>query len=244
MTGFSGKVVVVTGAASGIGWEMAKQFNVHGATVYAADIQPSGVPDGTIPVALDVRSETAFRSTIDRVINDQKKIDVLCNNAGVGSTTNPVECTTDEWDYVFSVNVRGAFIGAKFVLPHMLSAHQGVIINTASVAGMVGLPDRTSYCASKGAVVALTKQIAVQYAATGVRCNCLCPGTVDSPWVGRLLAEAPDATEARDALVARQPMGRLGTCAEVAAAALYLAGDDAAFMTGAQLVIDGGLTAA
>ena len=129
------------------------------------------------------------------------------------------------------------------MLPGMLAQGSGAIVNTASVAGLVGLRDRAAYCATKGAVISLTKQVAVQYAGTGVRCNCVCPGTVDSPWVGRLLdgAEDPEATLA--ALVARQPLGRLGRPDEVAKAALYLASDDAAFVTGSALVIDGGIVA-
>jgi NAD(P)-dependent dehydrogenase (short-subunit alcohol dehydrogenase family) len=125
----------------------------------------------------------------------------------------------------------------------MLEQGSGVIVNTASVAGLVGLRDRAAYCASKGAVIAFTRQVAVQYAGTGVRCCCICPGTVDSPWVGRLLAEADDPEQRRRELVARQPIGRLGSPEEVAKAALYVASDDAAFMTGTALVLDGGLTA-
>jgi len=125
----------------------------------------------------------------------------------------------------------------------MLESGRGAIVNTASVAALVGLRDRAAYSASKGAIVSLTKQIAIQYAGTGVRCNCVCPGTVDSPWVGRLLAAADDPDAARAALVARQPLGRLGTPQEVAKAAVYLASDDASFVTGSAWVIDGGLVA-
>jgi NAD(P)-dependent dehydrogenase (short-subunit alcohol dehydrogenase family) len=106
---------------------------------------------------------------------------VLCNNAGAESVTDPVACTAAEWDRVFAVNARGVFPGTKYVLPLMLKQRKGAIVNTASVAGMVGLADRAAYCASKGAVIAFTKQVAVQYAGTGIRCNCICPGTVDSP---------------------------------------------------------------
>ena len=125
----------------------------------------------------------------------------------------------------------------------MLDQGEGAIVNTASVAGLVGLRDRAAYCATKGAVVSFTKQVAIQYAGTGVRCNCVCPGTVDSPWVGRLLEQATDPVEARRALVARQPMGRLGQPDEIARLAVYLASRDADFVTGAAWVIDGGLVA-
>jgi 2-keto-3-deoxy-L-fuconate dehydrogenase len=154
-----------------------------------------------------------------------------------------VEAEPEEWDRVMAVNVKSVFLGCKYVIPHMLEQGGGVIVNTASVAGMVGLVKRASYSASKGAVIALTRQVAIEYVEQGIRVNCLCPGTVDSPWVGRLLGQADDPGAARAALVARQPMGRLGTPEEIAAAALYLASDDAAFITGTGLVIDGGLTA-
>ena len=165
------------------------------------------------------------------------------NNAGIGSTADVLSCSADEWDQVFAVNVRSVFLWSQAFLPSMLAAGRGSIVNTASVAGLVGLRDRAAYCASKGAVVSLTKQMAIQYAGTGVRCNCICPGTVDSPWVGRLLDAAADPASARAALVGRQPLGRLGTSDEVATAALYLASDAAAFVTGTALVIDGGILA-
>ena len=172
------------------------------------------------------------------------RLDVMCNIAGIGSTKNAVDCTPEEWDQVFAVNAKGVFLGTKFALPAMLEQQRGVIVNMASVGALIGLRDRAAYCASKGAVVAFTKQVAMQYAAQGVRCVSICPGTVDSPWVGRLLDEAPDPVARRSELVARQPLGRLGDPAEIAKAVLYVASDDAAFMTGSELVIDGGITAA
>ncbi len=243
MTTFDGQSVLITGAASGIGAQMATQFAELGATVFAADLDPSGVPDGSTGLQVDVTDESAVQRAVQRVLDDTGRIDVLCNNAGIGSTADPVSCTAQEWDRVFTVNARGVFLGIKYALPSMLERGYGVIVNTASVAGQIGLPNRTAYCASKGAVIALTKQVAVQYAGTGVRCNCICPGTVDSPWVGRLLDQADDPVAMRAALVARQPMGRLGTPAEIAAAAIYLASPQASFITGAELTLDGGLTA-
>jgi NAD(P)-dependent dehydrogenase (short-subunit alcohol dehydrogenase family) len=240
---FDGRTVLVTGAASGIGFEMAAGFLAEGATVYAADLAPDGCPEGTEAVRLDVTDEAAVRGAVEQAVSDTGRLDVLCNNAGIGSTADPLTCTVDEWDRVFAVNARGTFLGTRYALPPMLSQGSGAIVNTASVAGMVGLRDRTAYCASKGAVIALTRQVAIQYAGSGVRCNCICPGTVDSPWVARLLDQAPDPARARQALVDRQPMGRLGQPREVALAALYLASDDAAFVTGTEFVIDGGLVA-
>lgn len=244
MSRFTGRTVVVTGAASGIGYQMAGKFRDEGARVFAADLHPDGVPEQTTGVRVDVTDEDSVRALIACAVEEAGRLDVLCNNAGAGSTADPISCSVEEWDHVFAVNARGVFLGTRHALPVMLTQHSGVIVNTASAAGLVGLKDRAAYCASKGAVIAFTRQVAVQYAGTGIRCNSICPGTVDSPWVGRLLAAADDPEQARKALVARQPMGRLGDPAEVAAAALYLASDEAAFITGTELILDGGLLAA
>jgi NAD(P)-dependent dehydrogenase (short-subunit alcohol dehydrogenase family) len=240
---FEGQTVVITGAGSGIGFEMARRFAAEGARVFAADLDPAHVPDGTSGVRADVTDPDSVAALIAQAVDGTGRLDVLCNNAGASSTTDPIACTPEEWDRVFAVNARGVFLGTKYALPTMLAQGGGAIVNTASAAGLVGLKDRAAYCASKGAVIAFTKQVAVQYAGTGVRCNAICPGTVDSPWVGRLLAAADDPGQARAGLVARQPMGRLGQPGEIAEAALYLASDAAAFITGTELVIDGGLLA-
>lgn len=240
---FGGRTVVITGAGSGIGFEMASQFRDEGAVVYAADLHPDTVPFDTIGVLVDVTDEASVQALIERAFDETLRLDVLCNNAGASSVTDPISCTLEDWERTFAVNSRGVFLGTRAALPHMLEAGGGAIVNTASAAGMVGLKDRAAYCASKGAVIAFTKAVAVQYAGTGVRANCICPGTVDSPWVGRLLSAATDPDVARAGLVARQPMGRLGKPNEVATAALYLASDDAAFITGTEIVIDGGLLA-
>ena len=242
MNRFAGKTVVVTGAGSGIGKEMARLFLEEGAVVFGADLQPGSVPVGATPVPADVARENDVKSLMDTAAGSAGRIDVVCNNAGIGSTADPVSCSVEEWDRVFAVNARGVFLGTKHALAHMLPRQTGVIVNTASVAGLVGFKDRTAYCASKGAVIALTRQVALQYAAEGIRCNCICPGTVDSPWIDGLLATTADPTTARRSLIDRQPMGRLGSPEEIAKAALYLASDDAAFVTGAAFVIDGGLT--
>jgi NAD(P)-dependent dehydrogenase (short-subunit alcohol dehydrogenase family) len=242
MSRFDGRTVVVTGAGSGIGWEMARLFLEEGATVIAGDLLAETVPEGCTGVHVDVSSPADVEALIATAAATGR-LDVLCNNAGIGSTADALGCSPEEWDQVFAVNCRGVFLGTKHALPIMLAQGKGAIVNTASIAGLVGLKDRAAYCASKGAVIAFTRQVAIQYAGTGVRCNSVCPGTVDSPWVGRLLEEAEDPAERRAQLVARQPMGRLGQPLEVAQAALYLASDEAAFITGTELVIDGGLTA-
>lgn len=241
---FADRSAIVTGSGSGIGFEIARKLHAEGAWVLAADVDTSSVPDGCEPIRVDVAHEPDVVAMIARAVDARGRLDLLCNNAGIASVTDVVDCTAEEWDRVFAVNARGVFLGCHHGVRQMLLQGGGVIVNTASVAGLVGLPDRAAYCASKGAVVALTKQIAVQYAKQGIRCNCVCPGTVDSPWVTRLLAQSDDPDHARTALVQRQPLGRLAESSEIADAVLYLASDTAAFITGSALVIDGGLTAA
>lgn len=241
------KIAVITGAGSGIGKAMATMFSQEGATVVAADLNEEAAQqtlsqlngEGLVS-HVDVSSAGSVQRMIEEVEGEFGRIDILCNNAGIGSTTDVIEADPDEWDQVFAVNVRGTFLCCKYALPGMIARGGGVIVNTASVAGLIGIPKRAAYCASKGAVVILTKQIAVSYVSEGIRCNCVCPGTVDSPWVGRLLDDTDDPVEARKALESRQPMGRLGTPEEVAAAALYLSSNDSAFTTGSELILDGG----
>ena len=237
---FEGKKVVVTGAGSGIGAEVARRFLAAGAKVVGIDIDPEhAMPSGTEAVRADV-SDVEQVATIG---DELGWTDILVNNAGIGSTTDLLSCTPEEWDRVFAVNVKGVYLMTRAVLPGMLDAGSGSIVNIASVAGMVGLPDRTSYSASKGAVIAFTRQVAIQYALQGIRCNCVCPGTIDSPWISRLLDNSPDAEASMRSLVSRQPVGRLGTTAEVAAAVLFLASSEASFITGAALTVDGGISA-
>jgi 2-keto-3-deoxy-L-fuconate dehydrogenase len=185
-------------------------------------------------VQLDVRDEDAVRDVA-------RDVDVLANVAGIGSTTTAPETSLAVWEDVFAVNSRGTFLCCKHAIPGMVERGGGSIVNVASVGGLIGFRNRAAYCASKGAVVALTRALALDHVADGVRVNAVCPGTVDSPWVRRLVEEVG---ESLDALRARQPMGRLGTPEEIAEAVLYLASDHAAFVTGSALVIDGGLTAA
>ena len=166
-------------------------------------------------------------------------LDVLVNVAGIGSTTSAPETPLEVWEDVFAVNARGTFLCCKHAVPGMAARGGGSIVNVASVAALVGLRNRAAYCASKGAVVALTRALAVDHVGDGIRVNAVCPGTVDSPWVRRLVEESG---ESLDALRARQPLGRLGTTDEVAEAVDYLV--SAEFATGSVLVVDGGLTAA
>ena len=228
-------IALVTGAASGIGRATAVELAARGWEVVGLD-RDAG--EG-VAVTVDVTDTEAVAAAVASV----GRVDLLANVAGTGSTQNVVETPPELWDAVFAVNVRGIFNVSRALLPGMIERGGGVIVNAASVAGIVGLRDRAAYCASKGAVIALTKAMAIDHVGDGIRVNCVCPGTVDTPWVGRLIDAADDPVATRAALVARQPMGRLGTAEEVAKAIAYLASDDAAFVTGTELVIDGGLVA-
>jgi NAD(P)-dependent dehydrogenase (short-subunit alcohol dehydrogenase family) len=248
-----GKSSLVTGAGSGIGRAIALTFAREGSSVVVADVNMDGAAEtvreiqaggGTaIGVAADVSASADVEHMVSAAIDRFQRLDILSNNAGVGSTEPAAETPDEVWDRVFAVNSRGTFLCCKHALPHMLRSGGGVIVNMAAVAGLIGVKNRTAYCASKGAVISLTRSIAVDYVSQGIRCNCICPATVDSPWVDRLLASADDPISERASLEARQPMGRLGTTDEIAKAALYLASEDTAFMTGSSLVIDGGWTA-
>jgi len=236
---FDGKRALVTGAGSGIGAAVARQLASEGAAVVLADrdLEPAAALAaelGADAIRLDVRDE-------EQVAPAMSGLDVLVNVAGIGSTTTAPDTTLDVWEDVFAVNARGTFLCCKHAIPGMAARGAGSIVNVASVAALVGLKRRAAYCASKGAVVSLTRALAVDHVGDGVRVNAVCPGTVDSPWVRRLVE---DAGESLDELRARQPLGRLGTPEEVAAAVAYLASDDAAFVTGTAFVIDGGVSAA
>jgi NAD(P)-dependent dehydrogenase (short-subunit alcohol dehydrogenase family) len=242
MTRFDGKRAFVTGAGSGIGEAVARALHAEGASVTLADVSESaGViaaelgDDRAAAVRLDVRDEAQVADAL------RGDVDVLVNVAGIGSTTNAPDTSLEVWENVFAVNARGTFLTCKHAIPGMAARGGGAIVNVSSVAALVGLKNRAAYAASKGAVLAFTRALAVDHVANGIRVNAVCPGTVDSPWVRRLVE---DVGESLDALRARQPMGRLGTPAEIAEAILYLASDQAAFVTGTGLVIDGGLTMA
>jgi 2-keto-3-deoxy-L-fuconate dehydrogenase len=220
---FAGKRALVTGGASGIGAAVVARLRDEGAKVVAADLK------GSDP--LDVRDE-------QQVAPLMQNLDILVNAAGIGSTTNAPDTPIEVWDDVLDVNARGTFLCCKHAIPGMIARGGGSIVNVASIAGLIGLRNRAAYCASKGAVVALTRALAVDHVADGIRVNAVAPGTVDSPWVRRLVEEAG---ESLDELKARQPMGRLGTPDEIAEAIVYLVG--AEFVTGTILSIDGGVTA-
>jgi meso-butanediol dehydrogenase/(S,S)-butanediol dehydrogenase/diacetyl reductase len=248
-----GKVSLITGAGSGIGQAMAVLFAREGSKVAVADISAEGGRETVRRIRdeggeaeffqVDVSSAEQVRRMVDAVIARFGRIDILCNNAGIGVAATVVDTTEEDWDRVINVDLKGVFLGCKYVIPHMLRQGGGVIVNTASVAGMVGVLNRAAYCAAKAGVIGLTKSIAVDFVTKGIRANCVCPGTVETPWIDKILAQQPDPVAERQRMIERQPMGRMGKPEEIAAAALYLASDEAAFVTGTELVIDGGLTA-
>ncbi len=247
------KVALITGAGSGIGRAMAQVFSKEGAKIIVADYSEEG-GRGTVELVTHAGGEAVFipvnvtdsasvQEMVRQALPAYGRIDILCNNAGVGSTQTVIDTDEATWDRVFAVDVKGVFLCSKYVLPHMIAAGKGTIMNTASVAGLTGLVNRAAYCAAKGAVVTLTKAMALDHVGQGIRVNCICPGTVDTPWVAGLMNQTEDPVATRAALVARFPMGRLAEAEEIALGALYLVSDESAYMTGSALVIDGGFLA-
>lgn len=240
-----GRVCLVTAAAAGIGLAIVRRFAAEGARVVAADLDP--YPDALardapiVPVQGDMTDADAVRAAVRTALDRFGALHVLVNGVADATPAVPVTELDDAlWDRALRTNVTSAFLACKAALPHMIAAGGGVIINIASQLGIAAQPGRSVYCSSKAALIQLTKVLALDHAREGIRVNALSPGAVITP---RLLARygTPEATEA--ALAPRHPIGRLGRPEEIAAAALFLAGDDSSFMTGANLVVDGGYTA-
>jgi NAD(P)-dependent dehydrogenase (short-subunit alcohol dehydrogenase family) len=246
----TGKTALVTGAGSGIGAAIAETLAAAGAEVFATDRDDAtarataeriGREGGRAhALHLDVASEESCRQAVEAVHAGAARLDILVNNAGIGHVGTMVTTTGADLDRMYSVNVRGVFNVSKAFLPGMLERRSGSIVNLASVAGTVGLPDRLAYCTTKFAVVGLTKAMALDHATGGVRVNCICPGRVETPFVAARLREYPDPEKAYTEMASTQALGRMGRPDEIAAAALYLASDEAAFVTGSALMIDGG----
>jgi len=250
---FAGRVALVTGAGSGIGEATALRLGREGAAVAAADLsEPAAASTAgrirqaggrAVAFAADVSRDADCRRLVAETIGQLGGLDILVNNAGIGAVGTVLETDEATFEQVMDVNVKGTFLLSKAALPAMIARKAGVIVNTASIAGVRGIPQRAAYTASKHAIVGLTRAMALDHVKDGIRVNCVCPGTVDTPWVGRLLGQAADPQAARAALVARQPMGRLGRADEMAAAILFLASDESSFTTGTAMLVDGGFTA-
>ncbi len=260
-----GKVCLITGAGSGIGRASALLFAAEGASVAVADIDPAAAAetvrqidaagtdratrtDGADPqgssraFTVDVTDPAACETLATDVIAAFGRIDVLFNNAGIAGVGVLHETSVELWDRVMAVNVRGVFLVARAVLPHMIAAGRGSIINMSSTIAEIGLANRASYTASKGAVLSLTRQMQADYAANGIRVNALLPGTIHTPFVDRYLAESyDDPVAGLESLKKRQLTGDLGKPEQVAAAALFLASDESSFVMGSGMFVDGGV---
>jgi NAD(P)-dependent dehydrogenase (short-subunit alcohol dehydrogenase family) len=242
---FEGKVLFTTGAGSGLAEAVSRQFASEGGRVGVADLDGEKAEavaselEGSIAIQLDAADEGSVRSAVERTASELGRIDCVFNAAGHADFGPVEEWSLERWNRMLGVHAGGTFLSCKYTIPHLRAAGGGSIVNVASIAGLVGLRNRAAYSASKGAVISLTRALAVDHVGDGIRVNAVAPGTVDSPWVRRLVEEVG---ESLDALRARQPLGRLGTPEEIADAVVYLA--TAEFVTGSVLVIDGGLTAA
>jgi 2-keto-3-deoxy-L-fuconate dehydrogenase len=246
---FAGLAALVTGGASGIGLATARLLAGRGARVAVLDLdqgpEPEGAGTGLYPVLADVTDDAAVRAAVAEAGRALGRLDIVVNNAGVGAAGTVEDNEDAEWHRVLDVNVLGIVRTTRAALPLLRRAArergQAAIVNTCSVAAIAGLPQRALYSATKGAVYSLTLAMAADHVAEGIRVNCVTPGTADTPWVGRLLDAAPDPAAERAALAARQPMGRLVSADEVAAAIAYLASPLAGATTGTALAVDGGM---
>lgn len=241
MTDFEGLRALVTGGASGIGRATAELLAERGAQVAVLDLDPSSVEKPLLGFRADVTDDTSVRTAVASAVEALGGLDVLINNAGIGAQGTVEDNDDAEWHHVFDVNVLGMVRTARAALPHMRRSAHAAVVNTCSIAATAGLPQRALYSATKGAVYSLTLAMAADHVREGVRVNCVNPGTVDTPWIGRLLGKAADPAAERAALEARQPTGRLVSADEVALAIAYLASPLSGATTGTSLAVDGGM---
>ncbi|KUJ54259.1 2-(R)-hydroxypropyl-CoM dehydrogenase [Streptomyces sp. MBT84] len=241
MSDFEGLKALVTGGASGIGRATAELLAARGAEVAVLDLDPSSVDKPLLAHRADVTDDASVRAALSAAVTDLGGLDVLINNAGIGAQGTVEDNDDEQWRRVLDVNVLGMVRTTRAALPHLRESAHAAIVNTCSIAATAGLPQRALYSASKGAVLSLTLAMAADHVREGIRVNCVNPGTVDTPWVARLLDAAPDPAAERAALQARQPAGRLVTAAEVAGAIAYLASPLSGSTTGTALAVDGGM---
>lgn len=250
MFDLTGKNALVTGAASGIGEAVARMLAHAGARVFVADIDLENgiaVADDLVEngfsaefIELDVAESSSCLSAHRAVRDSDGKLDILVNNAGVGHVGTITETTVADLDRLWAVNVRGMFELTRAFIPGMIERGSGVVINMASIGGIVAIRERLAYCTTKFAVVGFTKCLALDHALQGIRANCICPGRVETPFVKKRISEYPDPEKAYREMAATQAVGRMAVPEEIAAAVVYLASDEAAFVTGTALEIDGG----
>ncbi|UED87158.1 SDR family NAD(P)-dependent oxidoreductase [Streptomyces profundus] len=237
---FTGLTALVTGGASGIGLATATLLAARGATVACLDLDPD-VPAPLLGFRADVSDDASVRAAVADATEALGGLDILINNAGIGAAGTIEDNPDDEWHRVLDVNLLGVVRVTRAALPRLRASDSAAIVNTCSVAATTGLPDRALYSATKGALLALTRATAADLVRAGIRVNCVNPGTVDTPWVGRLLAAADDPAAERAALEARQPTGRLVAAEEVAEAIAQLASPRAGAVTGTAVAVDGGM---
>jgi len=245
-----GKTALITGAGSGIGLAIARVFHAQGARVVALDLDAAALAElerelGVLTVQADVSDVAAIEQAVSTSVERTGGLHILVNNAGIAHVGRLDNTSDEDFARVFRVNVQGAFVCARAAVQHMLGAGGGVILNLASIASLVGLPDRLAYSMSKGAVLSMTRSIAADYVKQNIRCNCVCPARIHTPFVDAFIAQNYPGREAEtfEKLAQSQPLGRMGTPEEVAHLALYLCSDEAAFVTGAAYPIDGAFTA-
>ncbi len=243
---------MVTGASRGIGRAIVERFLTEGANVLmtqrsiasgeAAQAELAQEHSGRVAFrAADIRDSASVSRLMDAAVERFGALDILCNNAGIGLLRAVHETSDEEYELVMDTNVRGVFLACREAIPQMLAKGAGSIVNIGSVAGSVGFEKDAAYCASKGAVLALTRQMALDYSSRGIRVNCVCPGFVETEMMRRFIDSHADPAPVREQIIAMHPIGRVGRPEEVAAAAAFLASDDASFVTGASLAVDGGL---